>query len=1140
MRRTRVVLSALGIAIMCLSAQGALPEPYAARNEPWIGPAPVPVMEQVFWVQLPLPPGGKVEVQTPEGVTLLDRTRPGPGRRFTRLYFRADRGVQEGAIRLTPPDGVPLSVPLTVRTYREDIEEQLERVKGIDPSVRKGGRSHFMEDMITTARLNLEGHPELAKSVRGGTRFDAMSDGELWRALPSWNVPRQCYSNWPCPNCGEAIFSKSGFYPWRRSAANPFKCVCPSCGKLFPTNDWCADDFTSGEYPDDGWGYDPGTGKRAELHAWVAHYAHHVAWHASAGQIRKLGLRYLIDGDESAAHCAAVLLVRMAYVYPGMNMRWQQVRSRYLRPGRLLVDGNWERNDVLIPALQTYDAIFDWIARDTALVDFVRTKDPTVNAAADIHRLLDTCLVQLFGADWLSRELSGGNQGAREEDLAQYVLCADMGSVGDRWLEELFTHAYNSGMNRGGFDDETLVNTLSREGLTLVAGLGYAMGYTRSKSDMAEILSRLSSERWAARCNLYDPAAYPKVRAEYDAWIDMSAAGQFGPSYGDSGGGRASRYPRGLPASLVVPYSRAYRRWPSDRIARALQRAGRAPPLLFEPDVWAEAEAHAKRVGPAPPLQSRVLDGAGFVFLESRPHAEKLEQRAAVALRYGYALGHHHQDNLNIEMWAHGQVVSPELGYPCWAHPMGNTSFVAHHNTGMIDRSAQYAGGTGKGTLELFASAPEASFADVSAAPSGFANRVYRRAVCLADAPDGNVYLFDVLRLAGGTTRTYCFHGPGHKDFDCSLELGQAAKGPWDVGRMGRGLKLNIVDPQQAPCDGNVWAEWACDDNPMKVRLHLLGRPGRRYLTAKCAKTDIPPIRYLFAEDEAADGASEFVSLWEPLLGEPFILGVDTLTVQGARAGEFAPLAVRVRLRGGRTDTFIYSFNPDSALEVDGIRFQGSFGYWSEQEGRPRCLHLVNGRVLAKNGTGVTSCTPRVAGAVRGIDLTGNRVELDRALPADALLTGRLAYFQHGPHRSAYRVRAMHSDGKVLELAHNPIIFRSKILTVAEDRSHLVCELKPRIPGCGGARPYGYYDGALLTDETQRARYRVVRTDGARVFTEPHVAPSDFGDDDGDGRRLALVYDIGPGDRFSVPSSAYADFTSGTVLGTAELGLPRD
>src|SRR3972149_8377389 len=120
-------------------------------------------------------------------------------------------------------------------------------------------------------------------------------------------------------------------------------------------------------------------------------------------------------------------------------------------------------------------------------------------------------------------------------------------------------------------------------------------------------------------------------------------------------------------------------------------------------------------------------------------------------------------------MFARGLSVAPELGYPCWAHPMGATGHVSHHNTGMIDRSPQYQGAIARGDLEMFAGAPEASFADVSAAPNGFPNRAYRRAACLADAPGGNVFLFDILRLAGGTIRTACFHGPGHDDFQARL-----------------------------------------------------------------------------------------------------------------------------------------------------------------------------------------------------------------------------------------------------------------------------------------------------------------------------------------------------------------------------------
>ncbi|MDH7569870.1 MAG: hypothetical protein QHJ73_09825, partial [Armatimonadota bacterium] len=611
---------------MAADADGAaeparLPDPYQHRDSPTLGPAPEPVVEQVFWVELPLDPRVRTEVQTPPGVRLLDQTKPGPGRTRTRFYFRANQPLGAGRILLAPAGGTPFTVPLRVRNYREDIQEQVRVVPGINPAARKRGRAYYTDDLVALARRNLQRFPSLGEALQAPTRFDRMSDEEIWRYLPSWNVPRQCYSNWPCPRCGEAIYKTSAFYPWRCSDEHPFKARCPLCGQLFPSNDFLADDFTSGDYPDDGWGWDPGSGKRGEYAGWVAYYNHQVRWQSFAGEMLRMAHRALLLGDRTAAHKVGVLLARLAYVYPGMNMRWQQVDNHYLRPGRLLVDGNWERNNVLVPAVHAYDAVWDTLGQDTELARFLSKKDDTVHTPADVYALLDTYLVQVFGWDWIRRELSGGNQGAREEDMAHFAVCANMEGITDRWIEELFTHAYNSGANAGGFDDETLINTMTREGPVLIAALGYAVDYLNSKSDMAEILSRINSPRWKGRCNLYDERLYPKLRAEFDTWTQFVLCGRYAPSYGDSGGPRAADFPQGIPAAVRTAYERAYRRWPTDRLARALFRLGPRQPSLFEEEVWTQVEAHARRVGPEPPLRSRVMDGVGFVFLESRPEA---------------------------------------------------------------------------------------------------------------------------------------------------------------------------------------------------------------------------------------------------------------------------------------------------------------------------------------------------------------------------------------------------------------------------------------------------------------------------------------------------------------------------------------
>ena len=1114
-----VLIGVLALMSATVRAQD-LPNPFARVDEPVIGPAPVPVMEQVFWVQLKLDPATQVQVVAPEGVTLLDRTKPGTRglaqAGYSRLYLRSDRGIADDRIRITPAGGQTIVVPLTVRTYRQDIEEQIKVVPGVDPAARKAGRSYYTDEMLAIARENLQRNPALGEGINRATRYDGMTEEQVFASLPSWNVPRDCYSNFPCPVCGEKIFAKSGFYPWGLPLDHRFKCKCPECGALFPTNDWLADDFTSGEYPDDGWGYDLlSNGNRTDFAAWIGCWNHHSLWQMVGGELSRLSLRYLLLGDEEAAHNCGLLLARMAYVYPGMDMRWQQVDDGYIRRGRLLLDGNWERGGTLVPACEAYDAIWDYLGSDQALADFLHEKDPAISAPDDVRALIDTNLVQVFGWDWLRRELSGGAMGARETDLAYMAVCANMGEVSDRWIEELFTHAYSSGLNKGGFDDETLINTMTREGPVWIAALGYAYGYLDSKSDMAEILSRVKSDRWGARCNLYDERLYPKLRSEFDTWPRMIVAGQFGPNYGDSGAPPGSVYPDGIVKSLHRQYQRAWRHWPADDIARQLYRAGEGGAQLFEPYVWPQIVEQAERVGPAPPLQSRVLDGLGFVLLESRADADDVNDRAGIALRYGYGHGHHHQDNLNIEMWAHGQDVAPELGYPCWAHPMGATDHTAHHNTGMIDYGRQYNGPISHGTLELYAGAPEASFADVSSAPDGFPNRVYRRAVCLADGPEGNVYLLDIMRMAGGTTRTWCFHGPQQKGFETNLRFGPVEADPLPI-MSGRGrLKPNVVQMQRAASDAGVWADWAHRDADLHLRMDLLGQPTRQYLTATYAKTDVPDIRFLFAEDQAEDAASEFVALWQPYTNAPFIERVERLPVEGySGEGEFGPVAVRVTMRLGQTDTVIYSPDPDVEVTAGGVVLRGSFGYWSELDGRPRCSHLVNGTLLRKGDAELIIPERATVATITDVNLVEDQITLDRELPVGDALAGRMIFLTSadGRHRTAYEIAEVLAPGNVVRLRHNSIIYRSKVEQIADDGASMLCELPLALEAGRGFKP-GYYDGALITGEDLKARYRVDHVEGEKVFADRPLDPADFPDADADGRVVVSIFDHGPGDQ---------------------------
>jgi hypothetical protein len=72
-----------------MKASNLLSDPYRRPKAPTIGPSPVPVMVQVFWAEIDLSPAIPLTVSVPNGVTILDQTRPESISPRTRVYMRA-------------------------------------------------------------------------------------------------------------------------------------------------------------------------------------------------------------------------------------------------------------------------------------------------------------------------------------------------------------------------------------------------------------------------------------------------------------------------------------------------------------------------------------------------------------------------------------------------------------------------------------------------------------------------------------------------------------------------------------------------------------------------------------------------------------------------------------------------------------------------------------------------------------------------------------------------------------------------------------------------------------------------------------------------------------------------------------------
>lgn len=133
-------------------------------------------------------------------------------------------------------------------------------------------RSHTYNDVIWPRRWPLGQDWQSTKTRQTFTDFPEIgavnpalvqwwTDLELaalWDQVPPAELPRAHFVNLHqgCPNCGTAVFRLGGFYPWqRRHRPADYRSTCPSCSAVFPSNDIAANDFTSGPYLDDGFGY---------------------------------------------------------------------------------------------------------------------------------------------------------------------------------------------------------------------------------------------------------------------------------------------------------------------------------------------------------------------------------------------------------------------------------------------------------------------------------------------------------------------------------------------------------------------------------------------------------------------------------------------------------------------------------------------------------------------------------------------------------------------------------------------------------------------------------------------------------------------------------------------------------------------
>lgn len=931
---------------------------------------------------------------------------------------------------------------------------------------------YFSQQRLAHARRNIARFSWAAElrdeAVRKAARWRAREDAALWALVPGQDLPRTIdvtltrspagTTRQGCLSCGHAI-DRFGSFPYEPEIERlDWKLTCPSCGSVFPTNDFGAyyrsgiderglfnpakadrrllfntahaapDDPLRQFGVDDGFGYIDAAGNG---HRFVGYFAWKY-WRWLVEGVTSLADAYVYTGDAAYAHKAAVLLDRIADVYPEMD--WKPYADR----GWFHSDANrgvgkiegaiWETN-VARKLAESYDAILSGTVDDEALWAFLsqqaqRYRLPTAKGTrADFVRGCDERLLRTIYRGVLSGQIRG-NEGMQQMAVASSALALNTNPETSAWLDWLFAPD-------GGAIPGLIVSQFDRDGGTDEAAPNYA-------PFAGQLFSRLAARLYGypgyARADLWKP--FPALAATFGLAARMPLLGRAVPNLGDSGAtGLVSLAPAdpkfcaqgfrftGDPALAVLAYRL------NGNSAAGLGRD------VFEADPEATERAIARlgNAAGARPVGGQVMTGYGLAMLEAGPSTN---QGWGLALNYGRTTRHGHADGLGFDLFGYGLWLAPDFGYPEFATnwPSRNewTVNTLAHNTVMVDGRMQPRGWGGK--LTLYRQLRGFGVVEVDGRASYPTLQAYDRTLALVETPGGNgAYVVDIFTVRGGRDHLWSFHGPPGPMTATGLNLVRQEQGTYagetvafaqspgafpvgfsylyDVARQARPPEF-AVDWQVEPGYRGAKAE---DD--VRVRLQVVGASDE----AALAWGDPPqnkvgnPRRLGFVllrrqASGVAELASTFVAVIEPYRRTPTVKSVKRLAAPEGQGG------LQVELAGGETDLFFWSETGGRPVwQQGGMTFSGRIGWLRRAPTKEvQRAVLVEGTVLragAADLRGAAAITGHVEAMNRDL-VGGGWIGLRADQPIDERVVGQTIRIENENERDAcYVIERVESAG---------------------------------------------------------------------------------------------------------------------------------
>ena len=635
-------------------------------------------------------------------------------------------------------------------------------------------------DLTTKAKANASAYPWAApmqqEIVSRAELWVNMPDDDLWNAVFGPNISRSwmVWSDGYCPACKHDV----RMYTWEMEPlSRPWKVRCPHCKEQFPKNDFAAyhrsglDEhgvfqpakadrklLFNTEHPDPAdplhlFGVDDGEGYIADGHTWrfIGAYLIYGHWKQLilAGMVR-MADAYTVTGDPRYAYKTAILLDRLADVYPSFDFTTQGLVYETRKDVRGQISTWHDACEEIRMTAQAYDQVFESArAQAPALSAYLSAKAAQYKLPnpkktwEDIQKNIED---GLFVDTLNHRKRIESNYPRTDAALLTIKTVLYWPQNRDEVLSLL----------DGVVQKATAVDGVSGEkGL---AGYGAI-----APQALADILARFARLEPDFLKTVYERR--PALRETFRFHIDTKCLDAYYPQSGDAGGfgakgpiyaGVAFNKNPGIAPSMYGFLWNVYEITKDPAYVQAMYQQNEykvdglpydllaADPAAFQQSVKAVIDQH----GISAPLKSVNKRNWHLAILRSGVG----EKRRALWMDYDSGGPHSHADGMNIGYFAKGMDLVTDFGYP----PVGYGGWgsvksqwyisTMSHATVTVDGKNQKAA---NGETTLWADG-ERVHAIRATCPGMIDGKRFERTVALVDIDDADSYVVECFRVTGG------------------------------------------------------------------------------------------------------------------------------------------------------------------------------------------------------------------------------------------------------------------------------------------------------------------------------------------------------------------------------------------------------